>query len=89
MSRKKILEMFDKYAGGKDTMGPEEVMQFCSDLAVDPEDVNILNLNDNFSKNLISLLFKISVLILCWHFKAELSCYFKKEEFVNGCTELK
>lgn len=69
ISRKKIVEMFDKYASGKDVMGPDAVMNFCQDLQVDPED--------------------ISVLVLSWHFKAETMCYFKMEEFIAGCEELK
>ena len=39
VSEKKIEELFDHYAPQKDVMGPDEVMQFCEDLQVDPEDV--------------------------------------------------
>ena len=39
VSEKKIEELFEHYAPQKDVMGPEEVMQFCDDLQVDPEDV--------------------------------------------------
>ena len=41
MSKKKIIEMFEKYTQNKDEiMGPEAVMAFCEDLEVDPEDVS-------------------------------------------------
>jgi len=69
VSKKKILELYDKYSQGKDVMGPDEVVRFCEDLEVDPED--------------------ISVLILSWYFKAETMCYFKRDEFVQGCVTLK
>jgi hypothetical protein len=39
VSKKKIVEMYDKYSQGKDMMGPDEVVKFCEDLEVDPEDV--------------------------------------------------
>ena len=39
VSQEKIQRLFDHYAQNNDTIGPEGVMQFCEDLAVDPEDV--------------------------------------------------
>uniref|UniRef100_A0A7S4IIV1 Defective in cullin neddylation protein n=1 Tax=Vannella robusta TaxID=1487602 RepID=A0A7S4IIV1_9EUKA len=48
VSRRKIQDLFDKYADGKDTMGPEAVMNFCDDLEVDPEDIAVLILSWHF-----------------------------------------
>jgi len=42
VSKKKIIELYEKYAQGNDLMGPEEVTKFCEDLEVDPEDVSVL-----------------------------------------------
>jgi hypothetical protein len=30
----------------------------------------------------------VSVLVLCWHFKAQRMCYFTQEEFVTGLLKL-
>mmetsp|Transcript_7183 Transcript_7183/g.12076 ORF Transcript_7183/g.12076 Transcript_7183/m.12076 type:complete len:275 (-) Transcript_7183:88-912(-) len=50
VSKKKIIEMFEKYTQNKDEiMGPEAVMAFCEDLEVDPEDISVLVLAWHFN----------------------------------------
>jgi hypothetical protein len=69
-------------------MQPDEVIKFCEDLEVDPEDVSSNKKNWLAVKHFLTNCFQISVLVLAWHFNAKTMCYFSREEFVNGFTSL-
>jgi len=42
VSKRKIEDLFESYAKDHQVMQPQEVVQFCEDLEVDPEDVRFL-----------------------------------------------
>eukprot|EP00339_Tiarina_fusa_P005682 CAMPEP_0117042870 /NCGR_PEP_ID=MMETSP0472-20121206/29825_1 /TAXON_ID=693140 ORGANISM="Tiarina fusus, Strain LIS" /NCGR_SAMPLE_ID=MMETSP0472 /ASSEMBLY_ACC=CAM_ASM_000603 /LENGTH=279 /DNA_ID=CAMNT_0004754221 /DNA_START=22 /DNA_END=861 /DNA_ORIENTATION=- len=70
-NRKKIQEMFDKYAEGKDVMGPEAVMKFCDDLQVDPEHISVLILSWHFKAETMCYFKKEEFLTGCESLKCD------------------